>query len=86
MCCVRLVSRRYLIDICMCTYGMYITLEIFGPTLKCYISALRPLSPEYPQSTAFTKHIQACYILYEHFSAGSQIDAIVEHLITVRGS
>lgn len=72
----------------MCTYGMYITLEIFRPTLKCYISALRALSPEYPQNTAFTKHIQAYYILYEHLLlfAGSQIDAIVEHLITVKWS
>ena len=75
-------------DICMCTYEMYMTLGIFRPTLKCLVSALRALSPEYPQNTAFTEHVQTCYIVYQHLflSAGSQIDAIVEHLITVRWS
>lgn len=60
----------------------------FSDPLLSDLSALRALSPEYPQNTAFTKHIQAYYILYEHLLlfAGSQIDAIVEHLITVRWS
>lgn len=59
------------------------TLEIFRPNLKCHIRALIPLSPEYPQKL-FAECIQICYIVYEHIflSAGSQIDAIVKHLIT----
>lgn len=70
-------------DICLCTYGMCMILEIFRPSLKCHIRALVALSPEYPQRL-FAEHIQTCYIVYEHIflSAGSQIDAIVNQLIT----
>lgn len=72
----------------MCAYGMYMTLEIFRPTLKFHIIAVRALSPECPQNTAFTEHMQTSYIVCEHLllSAGSQIDGIVEHLITVKQS
>lgn len=70
-------------DIYLCTYGMCMILEIFRPSLKCHIRALAALSPEYPQRL-FAEHIQTCYIVYEHvfLSAGSQIDAIVNQLIT----
>lgn len=62
---------------------MYMMLEIFRPNLKCHIRALIALSPEYPQKL-FAECIQTCYIVYEHtfLSAGSQLDAIVKHLIT----
>lgn len=81
---VRLVSRRHWIDICLCIYGMYMALKIFRPNLKCHIRALIALSPEYPQKL-FAVCIQTCYtVKYEHIflSRGSQIDAIVKHLIT----
>lgn len=59
-------------------------LKIFRPNLKCHIRALIALSPEYPQKL-FAVCIQTCYtVKYEHIflSTGSQIDAIVKHLIT----
>ena len=52
-------------NIYICTYGMYMTLDIFRPTCKCRRIVLRARSPERPQNTAFPERIQTCYTMHE---------------------